>query len=52
MIATSLVMLSVWTLTRSDLVIAANWLIAALWIFVLGITATKAAKDLEFADSD
>lgn len=52
MIATTVVMLAIWAPTRSDLVIAANWLIAALWIFVLGFVATKAAKDLEFTDSD
>lgn len=50
MIITSLIAVAIWTVLRSDLVVAANWLLGAGWIIVLSIAAAKAANKIESAD--
>lgn len=47
MVATTVIMMILWLATRSEFVIAGNWLIAAGWIIGLGIAATRAAKIAE-----
>ncbi len=50
MVVTSLVAVAIWAVLRSDLVIAANWLVGAAWIIGLSIGAAKATNLIESTD--